>query len=300
MKVVSYLGGIPAKNKNENKPKMLKSFAEGVNAAGDEGIIHHGMSFIPADVGVIQGFVHDHGKTAPHLQFRKRCIDSNPHSVIIDSNMFSYHTGGDCKMCRYSFDGVFPTTGNYCDEGVGTEHWDRISKNYGIQLKPWKKSGNHILICLQRNGGWSMKGEDVKDWARKTVSKIRNYSQRPIVIRSHPGDGKSYRYMNEIARWKGVTVSENKTLLEDLQNAWCTVVKNSSPSVGSVMEGVPVFVDDPIDCQAGPVANTIWSNIDNPEYHDRQEWLNKICASHWDIPELLDGSCWRHMRQFVQ
>ena len=48
------------------------------------------------------------------------------------------------------------------------------------------------------------------------------------------------------------------------------------------------------------VANTVWENIENPTYHDREEWLWKICASHWDIPELLDGTCWSHMRQFVQ
>jgi len=300
MKVISYLGGIPAKNKNENKPRMLLSFAQGVNAAGDEGIVHHGMNYVPADVGVIQGFVHDHGKTAPHLQFRKKCIDTNPHNVIIDSNMFSYHTGSNCGMCRYSYDGVFPTTGNYCDNGVGPEHWQRLQKNYGITLKPWRKTGNYILICTQRNGGWSMKGEDVLSWTKKIVMRIRHNTNRPIVVRAHPGDGKSYRYTNDIAKLPGVTLSTNESFIDDLRHAWCTVVKNSSPSVGSVMQGVPVFVDDPIDCQAGPVANTVWENIENPTYHDREEWLWKICASHWDIPELLDGTCWSHMRQFVQ
>ena len=77
------------------------------------------------------------------------------------------------------------------------------------------------------------------------------------------------------------------------------IVNNSSPSVASVMNGIPVFVTDPIDCQAGPVANTDISKIENPIYPDREEWLWKTCASHWNIQELKDGTCWSHMRKYV-
>ena len=307
MKVCSFLAGIPPGNKNPNKPVMLKSIIEGVNAVGDQGFVIEQKQYVDCDVAVIQGFVHEHGKTAPHLSFRKQVIDINTRKpkrcIIIDSNMFSYHTGrlGDSGMCRYSFDGVFPTTGEYCSDGVGPEHWERLQKNYGLELKPWTKQGEHILICLQRNGGWSMMGEPVIDWLRKTVKELREYTTRKIVIRCHPGDGKFRHYIDEIKKIGDLIISDHTTrhIMDDLTGAWAMIVKNSSPSVASVMNGIPVFVTDPINCQAGSIANTNLQKIDKPDYHDREEWLWKICASHWNVEELRNGACWSHMRKYV-
>lgn len=308
MKVCSFLAGIPPGNKNPNKPVMLKGIIEGVNAVGDQGIVVEQKQYVDCDVAVIQGFVHEHGKSAPHLAFRKEVHQRNTvkpkRCIIIDSNMFSYHTGrlGDSGMCRYSFDGVFPTTGEYCSDGVGSEHWERLQKNYGLELKPWTKSGEHILICLQRNGGWSMMGEDVTDWLRNTIATLKQHTQRKIVIRCHPGDGKFRNYIDNIKKIDpNLIISDHTTrhIMDDLTGAWTMIVKNSSPSVAAVMNGIPVFVTDPINCQAGPVANTDISKIETPSYPEREEWLWKICASHWNIQELKNGECWKHMRKYV-
>jgi hypothetical protein len=70
MKVVSYLSGIPPKNKNLEKPAILQNFTKGVNRTGDTGILHNKMDLIPCDVALIQGFTHEHGKRQPHLQLR--------------------------------------------------------------------------------------------------------------------------------------------------------------------------------------------------------------------------------------
>ena len=306
-KVASFLAGIPPGNKNPNKPVMLKNFISGVNACGDQGLIVDKKEYVDCDVAVIQGFVHEHGKSAPHLTFRKQVIDINTvkpkRCVIIDSNMFSYHTGrlGDSGMCRYSFDGVFPTTGEYCSEGVGSEHWERLQKNYGLELKPYTKQGDHILICLQRNGGWSMMGEPVIDWLRNTVTTLRQHTKRPIVVRCHPGDGKFMHYMKDIKAIGDLIISDHKTrsIMQDLTGAWAMVVKNSSPSVAAVMNGIPVYATDPVNCQAGPVANTDIRLIERPMYIERESWLHKICASHWNIEELRNGACWSHMRKYV-
>jgi hypothetical protein len=306
MKVCSFLGGIPASNKNPFKKLMLEKFIHGVNAVGDQGVIVTQQRYEECDVAVIQGFVHQEGKQAPHLMHRQMVLGINTvkpkRCVIIDSNMFLFATPNDpLSMCRYSFDGVFPTTGEYCSDGVGAEHWIRVKNNYNINYQPWKKSGNHILICLQRNGGWSMQGEDVVDWLRKTVTQLREYTDRPIVVRGHPGDGKFRLYLQQLRSIKGISISDHTTkhITHDLNNAWATIVKNSSPSVASVMQGVPVFVTDPDHCQAKDVANTNLQKIESPDYFDLEQWLWKISASHWNINELADGSCWRHMKKYV-
>lgn len=307
MKVVSFLGGIPSRNNNPAKPEMLKAFAQGVNAAGDSGIIHETMNYVDCDVAVLQGFVHEHGKTAPHLAFRQLVHQKNTvkpkRCVIIDSNMFSYATGvfNDSKLIRFSFDGVFPNTGDYCNHDVETpEHWERIRKNYNLEIKPYREKGKHILICLQRNGGWSMRGEPVIEWLEKTLQVIRSHSDRPIRVRCHPGD-KTFLRQGPLIRQKfNVELSPpTKTLLEDLHKCHAMVVKNSSPTVAALMNGVPVFATDPDYCQAGSMAETDLTKINTPYFPEREKWIWKLCASHWNIEELRNGDCWRHMRKYV-
>jgi len=301
--VVSYLAGIPASNKNPEKPKSLINFAKGVNAAGDLGIANDKPQIIPADVAVIQGYVHEDGKNAPHLNFRKQVLDhqnsSNNRTVIIDSNLFLYKDPGNSKgYLRYSYDGIFPNTGEYCNAAPDPHRWEKIKKDLNMDLQPWRKDGRHILICLQRKGGWSMRGLDVIDFFYQIVSDIRKYSDRPILVRTHPGDKKSITY-SKLINGKNVTLSTNKSLVDDLRNAWATVVYNSSPSVASIIEGVPAFVIDPAHSQSIEVCNTDLTQIENPLVPERLNWIRKLAQCHWNDHDLLSGDAWKHMRQWA-
>ena len=309
MNVVSFLGGIPPRNQNPDKPMMLKLFAEGVNKVGDKGIVHEGMTYQNCDVAVLQGFVHEHGKNAPHLSFRKQVLDMNTvkpkRCVVIDSNMFSFATGtqhNNTNLLRFSFDGIFPNTGDYCNHDVETdEHWKRISGKYNIHIKPYRQDGTHILICLQRDGGWSMRGESVMSWLDKTIKTIRQYSKRKILIRCHPGTRMQLQNGKTIAQNYGVIVSDtnSRSLMLDLENCWAMVVKNSSPSVAALVNGIPIFVTDPEHCQAGSLANVKLENIERPAMPDREKFLYKLAACHWDFDDLKSGRCWSHMRKYV-
>lgn len=301
---VAYYKGIPPGNKNPEKPLILDNFCAGVRAAGDLAIAHQGMNAIPADVALIQGFVHEHGKQAPHLQLRKDAINlqkkNEKKSLICDSNLFLYADPNNTKTyLRYSFDGVFPTTGFYFDKDVDSLRWQKISNNLGIHLKDYRKTGNHVLVCLQRNGGWSMKGLDVMDWLDDTIKEIKQYSNRPIIIRSHPGDKKTVGYLK--IKHKNVSISTKKFLIEDLQNAWATVVYNSSPSVASVIEGIPVFITDsnPEYSQSFEVANFDLTKIENPNFLDRENWVKKLAMSHWNFNELKSGEAWNFFKQYL-
>ena len=302
--VISYLKGIPPRNNNPEKPRSLTNFIQGVNAAGDKGIISDDTRILKCDAAVIQGYVHNDGKSAPHLTFRQNILDyqknHNNRTIIIDSNLFLYADPGNTKgYLRYSFDGVFPNTGEYCNDIPDPKRWDKIKKDLRIDVKPWRKSGKHILICLQRNGGWSMKGKPVVDFFHQTVNEIRKYSDRPIVVRTHPGDKKALIYSKEL-RGKDIILSTNKTLKEDLVGAWSTVVYNSSPSVASIIEGVPCFVLDPEYSQATEVANLDISNIENPNMSERLLWIQKLAQCHWNDSDLISGEAWKHMRDYLR
>ena len=312
MKVISYLKGIPANNKNPEKPDVLKRFIQGVTACGDAGLVHSGNTWQLSDVAVLQGFVHEDSPNTPHLILRKQVLEEQrrhkKHTVLIDSNLFLYLDKTNSKRyLRYSLNGVFPTTGNYFWDDIDPNRWHKLSKDLNIKTKPWKTSGKNILICLQRNGGWSMKGLDNQEWARQIITEIRQVSDRPIIIRGHPGDRRAGKYLNpkektfRLHGLKDVYISDhkNRSLVQDLQTAWCTVVFNSSPAVASAIEGVPVFVADPDDCQAKDVANYNIQDIENPKTFDREPWLQKLSMCHWKFEELSDGSAWRHMKKYV-
>ena len=302
---VAYYGGIPPGNKNLEKPQILNYFCQGVQAVGDIAIAHTGMNVVSCDVALIQGFVHDHGKTSPHLLLRKNAINlqkqNDKRSLIVDSNLFLYiNKENSLHYLRYSFDGVFPNTGFYFDTDIDPTRWKKISKDLNLELKPWRSQGNHILICLQRNGGWSMNGVDVHQWLDSTITKIRTYSDRHIIVRKHPGDKKITTSLK--IRHANVSLSpDNKSLISDLSNAWATVVYNSSPSVASLLEGVPAFLTDPVPehSQTYGVANTDLSLIENPIINDRQHWVEKLSMCHWKFEELKSGEAWQFFRKYI-
>ena len=302
---MAYYGGIPPTNKNPEKPLILDNFLQGVKASGDNAIAHTEMNAVPCDVALIQGFVHEHGKSAPHLQLRHNAVllqkNNNKRSLIVDSNLFLYADPNNTKTyLRYSFDGIFPTTGFYFDRDIDPNRWKKISKDLNINIKPWRVTGSHILICLQRHGGWSMGGLDVQTWLDRTIIQIRQHSRkRPILIRTHPGDKKIKAILK--INHKNVHLSTNERLVDDLRNAWATVVYNSSPSVASIIEGIPAFITDPLPqhSQTYEVANTDLSRLENPEIPDRQSWIEKISMCHWNFEELRSGEAWRFFKKYI-
>jgi len=306
MKLVAYHSGIPAKNSKPEKPAILNNFVQGVNAKGDTGINNHSYSIEDCDVALLQGFVHTKGKQAPHLQLRQRVVDhqriKNKRTLVVDSNLFLYvnKSNQPHHYLRYSFDGVFRNTGFYFDTDIDPNRWQSIKNNLDINVKDYRQNGNHILLCLQRNGGWSMKGLDVMDFCRNAISQIKKFTDRPIVVRGHPGDGKTNQYLK--LDIPGVTISpKDKPIELDLKNAWATVIYNSSPGVASLIEGIPVFqMDKDLNFSMyGEVANTTLKRLENPKLYDRQHWLERIAMCHWNFEETSSGQAWELMKQYV-
>lgn len=301
---VAYYAGIPPNNKNPEKPLILDYFCQGVTSSGDIATAHKGFNPINCDVALIQGFVHEDGKNMPHLHLRKQALElqknTGKKSLIVDSNLFLFADPGNSKhYLRYSFNGVFPTTGFYFDQDIDPARWQKISKNLNIQLRPYRQSGDHILICLQRNGGWSMKGLNSLTWLNDTINTIKQHSDRKIIVRAHPGDKKTQSYIK--LNHKNVILSKQERLVDDLSNAWATVVYNSSPSVASLIMGVPAFLTDPNpeNSQSYGAANLDISKIENPVFFERQQWIEKISMCHWNFDELRSGEAWTFFKRYV-
>jgi hypothetical protein len=317
MRVTSFLATLPPKQLAaaatqpgaNQKIETLKAFAQGVTVAGDQGFVRQEMCYSDCDVAVMLGWVHENGKKAAHLSFRQTLLEQqrqlNRRTVIIDSNLFLYRDVSNPRnYLRYSFDGVFPDTGEYCDRRPDAARWDVIRSEMGLELRPWRNTGGHILLCLQREGGWSMRGNSVVDWAAAVILELRKYTDRPIRIRAHPGDKKSRSYLGQfkpVGALKKVGLSDPAhSLLQDLQDCWAVVNHNSSPAVGAAIEGIPVFVTDAARSQARDIANIDLSQIEKPNLPDRDRWVRRLAQFHWSQDDLMSGRCWQHMRQWVR
>lgn len=306
MKVISYLSVIPPNNTNAEKLDILQKYIKGVNQAGDTGLLYNGNIIQDCDVAVIQGWQHEKGKNATHLVLRKNIIDRQLERkkfvCVADSNLFLYATTNNKPFhyLRYSFNGVFPSTGIYCDNVIDSKRWNQISKDLNIKLEKRKTSGKYILICLQRNGGWSMGQSDVVKWTEDTVKTIKRFSDRPIVVRIHPGDKLSNQYIPELKKIKSITISDNVLLEKDLENAWCVVNHNSSSIVGPIILGYSAFITDSEKSQCAEVAHVDFSKIESPQEFDREKWVKRISMFHWKFDELDNGLCWKHMRNYCQ
>lgn len=317
MKIVSFLATLPASQvrplrTDSHKVQTLLYFQEGAAAVGDTAEVSHDLRYQPCDVAVMLGFVHDRGKQAPHLTLRQEILDQQrqrgARTVIVDSNLFLYHnTDNPHRVLRYSFDGVFPGQGEYCDQRPDPLRWQQLSGLMGVVPKPWRSQGMHVLMCLQRDGGWSMHGRSVVDWIVSTVIELRQHTDRPIRLRPHPGDRAAETYVADVIRKLGrhgidhVTASSvSQSLVADLENCWAVVNHNSSPAVAAAIEGIPVFVTDPGQSQAREVANRSLNHIEQPRMYDRDAWLHRLAQFHWSHAEVRSGQCWQHMRQWVK
>lgn len=306
MKVVSYSRVVPTKNKSEEKEQILKKFLLGVEKSNDVALYHQGFDLVDCDVAVIQGWQHQLGKTAPHLKLRENVINhqlkNKCYVCVADSNLFLFATNKNKPhhYLRYSFNGIFPSTGIYFDKHIKTSRWDQISKDLNITLESEKRQGKNILICLQRHGGWSMGTTDIVSWTNRVVSLIRQHSDRPIVLRPHPKDNNAHQYLKKIKKDLHIKISQGRSLELDLANAWCVVNHNSSSIVGAIIKGYPAFITDFKNSQCAEVSHSDFSKIETPDTFDRQRWLERISQFHWKFSELEDGSAWRHMRHYCQ
>jgi hypothetical protein len=308
--IKSYISSLPRHINGEEKVNALTFFAEGAARCGDTAATTQSQTYESCDVGAIIGNAFDAnpGKVnLAHYKVRKMVMETqvqrHRYWLSIDSNVFIYRDKlNPHRYLRYSFNGVFPATGIYCNDAPGNENWDNIRRHYSMDLKPWRSNGNHILITLQRPLGWSMRGQDLMSWLESTFANIRRYSNRPIVIRWHPGDWKNYpKYASILTKYNATVSPQERHITEDLVNCWALVCHNSTPSAVAPIEGIPAFItDSPSYSQGGDIANTDFSLLESPLMPDREQWIRKLAQCHWSFEDLRSGRCWTHMRNYVK
>lgn len=296
--VVVYLSSLPKIADHNRKVEVLQAFADGARSQGARVLLQKAPQVVDCKLAVILGWVGTKIRGS-HIQLRQDIINhqrrSGNHIMPIDSSCFKF-VDVDSYFLRYSLDGVFYNKDIYANANSDDSKWQQIQYKLNLELKPWRAQGDHVLVCLQRDGGWSMKGTDMSLWTQRTIKRLRTITQRPILIRPHP---KHKIDLSELTALPGVRSSvDGCSLQQDLNNAWAAVFCNSSSSVAAVLAGIPVFADDD-DCVAWTVANQNLNRIETPDTPDRTQWLNDLSAAHWTDHESRTGEIYRRFLSFI-
>jgi hypothetical protein len=301
MKVGIFYSSISNPHKAPHKTALMDAFGQGVIKLGDE-IVECKIQNLPipqVDAGFILGYTLENN-------YRKRIIDTlklqKSKIIYVDSNIFSYGRSAHFYH-RYSVDSVYPVDGEYfLGDDFDRNKSNVLLKYHKLNLKPWRENGDHLLVLAQKNMSWNMLGRNGLDWIHDIVKRLRKISDRPIVIRLHPGD-KKFNNSNRLELMKhysskNVIVSTNENIKDDLKNAWCSVGYNSTPNCASIIEGIPVYLDDPLNSWAQGIGFENLDQLENPPLLDRTEWLHRISNIHWSNDEIAQGLYWLRFKKF--
>lgn len=157
----------------------------------------------------------------------------------------------------------------------GPERWQAL----GVDLKPWRTAGTHILIAPNRSFG--MRGMVMPyNWADDVTKRLEKVTDRPIRLRQHPGNG-----------------VPQTPLCEDLRDCWALVIWSSSVGVKALIEGIPVVCEAPYwICKAADVLGGI-GMLECEEGNDsmRRSELECLAWGQWNVDEITSGEPFHHL-----
>ena len=303
MKVGIFYNSISNPAKFSNKVMLMDNFKAGVLSQGDEVIEYHNNQLPDQklDLGFVLGYTLEEN-------FRKKIINilrnAGTPQVYVDSNILHY-ARKEHEWHRYSLNSVYPDDGIYFFDELDRTKWDTISQWHNAPMLPWRTTGNHILVLAQRPKGFNM-FTDQDAWLEKTINTIKENSNRPIVVRMHPGDGTREKQIDKLRKRYGkdfnhgrISISTHENIRDELINCWCSVGYASTPNVVSVIQGVPVYVEEMNKSWAKDVAFNDLSLIENPPLPDRSEWIHKIANIHWSNQEVINGNLWLAIKKYI-
>jgi len=148
---------------------------------------------------------------------------------------------------------------------------DRLS-NFTSFPKPWRRSGEKILIIEPGPFAASIFHVDLKTWKYDVERELKKHTDKKIVFR-------------EKAEKKVRT-----SLVEELNNEdyYCLVNINSNAATEAIWSGIPVITLD--KHITNPVSSNKLSDIENLQRPHLARWLCALSYSQFTREELYDGT----------
>lgn len=186
----------------------------------------------------------------------------------------------------------------------GWKYWHRIVKNdlqhgdiiqrsddrfkqFNKRFNSWKKTGRKILIAAPDDKPCKFYGINKDQWIADTISKIKKYTDRPVVVRERAP--------------KRIDRITTDTLQQALDNdVFALVTYNSVAAVESIFHGIPAFTLASANA-ASPVSLQDLTKIDDPYYPDEEKlyaWGCHLAYGQFHINELKNGVALTRLKEW--
>ena len=174
-------------------------------------------------------------------------------TFALDSGLFSTYirrktNSSESNFFRVGF-GDCVGTGDFLNETSTAERYEWFKQAYDFsEQKPTKNFDGPILFLLQTERGWQYDNlEPYKDWARQTLLRIREYTDRPVTLRAHPNHAREpldyiAAGVNNVSYQYGER--SRRSSIDAIREASAVVTHSSSSAIESYIEGIPTFALD--------------------------------------------------------
>jgi len=291
-----------------NKRELMKAFGEGAEKHNIKVIyeLEDHTAVPPADYNLIFAYKSD-GVNSPTHNLRKKVSETSKQCFFFDSNVLKYYEK-DIRYFRLPYRSIHPHNADYMTFDPDTfKRVEKVKKDMGIELKPMREQGNHILLTLNRGfGGFSSFGKGCYEWAKETIEELRKHTQRPIKIRSHSHsketpelieDKKNLDYILNNYKDISHTAFGKTDLLDDLKDAWACVCYTSTSGAVALIEGVPMFATHEA-CFSYSWSSGKLEDIESPKEVNREKFLRYYVNAHWSLDEIKNGIFWGKFKKF--
>jgi hypothetical protein len=244
-----------------------------------------------------------------HHKIRSSISESNTTFLCIETPLLGRIVNKENEYYRVGVDGFLNRAAFW---GVDKQYPDDRFRKLGLLYNGWTKNrGNKIVIALQLAGDASLRHNDINDWCWDTVNTLRNYTDRPIEIRTHPAmSEKGWGNHEELFRKILFSQIPNIKFINghdipwenQIFDAYCVVTYSSGLAIDAVLNGIPVIACDEGNF-AWNVAERKLKNIESLRMASEdqvQKWLHNLAYCQWNVDEMESGECWSHLLPIVE
>ena len=226
-----------------------------------------------------------------------KCNNSGTPTFSLDSGLFSTYIRRKMKSSESNFFrvglGDCVGTGNFLNENSTSERYEWFKKAYDFSERtPTTNDNGPILFLLQTERGWQYDNlEPYKDWARKTLLLLREYTDRHIILRAHPNHAREpLDYISNGVKNVSYQYGERlrQSSIDAIREASAVVTHSSSAGIESYIEGIPVFSLDERCLGHKHFCNDL-SKINELSYYNWDNRYQNLCdwaMTTWHIQEF--------------
>jgi len=223
-------------------------------------------------------------------KIRKLCLDIGfikNHRLDPDS-LEAYTTIGYDDFKNYGDYYYDNHNGYYTGSLSESSRWN----SFGIEIKPWRQDGEHILVLGQPQG-WSTAAININEWTNSTIKSLKQYTDRPIWLRQHPLHKSRLTLEDKSVR---IIEVDEHPLEKDFENCWAVVSYSSSAVIPALLAGIPIVCNSNLSI-GYPLAEKNIANIEAPEMPRRRKFFYDLAYSQWNLSEIASGNPWSFYRK---